>query len=162
MAISSESQVPLSLPIIDFSNPDLKPETPEWDLVRSQVRKALEEYGCFEALFDGASMELRKALFESSKEVFDLPLETKLSTKTDVHYEGYLTIPRVPIQEGMGFYGIDNPNVVNDLTHKLWPQGNIFVGYPSYHLKQTFGNECFCRLLQNYLAFGLALIYSKM
>lgn len=73
-------------------------------------------------------MELRKALFESSKEVFDLPLETKLSTKTDVHYEGYLTIPRVPIQEGMGFYGIDNPNVVNDLTHKLWPQGNIFVG----------------------------------
>ncbi|CAL9216503.1 unnamed protein product [Arabidopsis halleri] len=127
MAISSETQLPLSLPIIDFSSPDLKPETPEWDLVRSQVRKALEEYGCFEALFDGASMELRKALFEASKEVFDLPLETKLSTKTDMHYEGYLTIPRVPLQEGMGFYGVDNPNVVNDLTHKLWHQGNIFV-----------------------------------
>ncbi|KAG7593142.1 Oxoglutarate/iron-dependent dioxygenase [Arabidopsis thaliana x Arabidopsis arenosa] len=127
MAITSETQLPLSLPIIDFSSRDLKPETPEWDLVRSQVRKALEEYGCFEALFDGASMEQRKALFEASKEVFDLPLETKLSTKTDVHYEGYLTIPRVPLQEGMGFYGVDNPNVVNDLTHKLWPQGNIFV-----------------------------------
>ncbi|XP_010460573.1 PREDICTED: probable 2-oxoglutarate-dependent dioxygenase AOP1.2 isoform X2 [Camelina sativa] len=128
MSISSETQVPLSLPIIDFSSPDLKPETPEWDLVRSQVRKALEEYGCFEALFDGASMELRKAkLLEASKEVFDLPLETKQSTKTNIHYEGYLTIPIVPSQEGMGFYGVDNPNVVNDLTHKLWPQGNTFV-----------------------------------
>ncbi|XP_010499297.1 PREDICTED: probable 2-oxoglutarate-dependent dioxygenase AOP1 [Camelina sativa] len=128
MSISSETQVPLSLPIIDFSSPDLKPETPEWDLVRSQVRKALEEYGCFEALFDGASMELRKVkLLEASKEVFDLPLETKQSTKTNIHYEGYLTLPIVPSQEGMGFYGVDNPNVVNDLTHKLWPQGNTFV-----------------------------------
>ncbi|CAN8324924.1 unnamed protein product [Cochlearia groenlandica] len=127
MTISSEIKLPLSLPIIDFSSPDLKLETPEWDLVKSQVRKALEEYGCFEALFDGASMELRKALFEASKEVFDLPLETKMSTRTNIHYEGYLPIPSVPLQEGIGFYGVDNPNVVNDLTNKLWPQGNNFV-----------------------------------
>ncbi|EOA38798.1 hypothetical protein CARUB_v10011074mg [Capsella rubella] len=128
MVISSETQLPLSLPIINFSSPDLKPENPEWDLVRSQVRKALEEYGCFEALFDGPFMELRKAvLSEVSKEVFDMPLETKQGTKTDIHYEGYLTIPRVPSQEGMGFYGVDDPNVVNDLIHKLWPQGNSLV-----------------------------------
>ncbi|KFK27478.1 hypothetical protein AALP_AA8G388800 [Arabis alpina] len=31
----------------------------------------------------------------------------------------------MPLYEGMGFYGVDNPEVVDDLTHKLWPQGNI-------------------------------------
>lgn len=80
---TSKSQSPLSLPVIDFSNRDLKPETPEWDSVRAQVRKALEEYGCFEATFDGVSAELRKAILKATEEVFDLPLETKLRTKSD-------------------------------------------------------------------------------
>ncbi|CAH8337534.1 unnamed protein product [Eruca vesicaria subsp. sativa] len=123
---TSKIQSPLSLPVIDFSSRDLKPETPEWDSVRAQVRKALEEYGCFEAKFDGASMELRNAIFKATEEVFDLPLETKLSTKSDkIIYEGYLTIPTMPLYEGLGFYGVDSPEVVDDLTHKLWPSGNI-------------------------------------
>lgn len=62
--------------------------TLEWDSVRARVRKTLEKYGCFEALFDGASVELRKAVFEASEEVFHLPLETKISTKSDKLYKG--------------------------------------------------------------------------
>uniref|UniRef100_A0A1J3IL58 Putative 2-oxoglutarate-dependent dioxygenase AOP1 n=1 Tax=Noccaea caerulescens TaxID=107243 RepID=A0A1J3IL58_NOCCA len=127
MTKSSETRfLPLYLPIIDFTSHNLKPESPEWDSVRARVRKALEEYGCFEALFDGASAELRKAVFEASEELFALPLETKLSTKSDkLIYEGYLTIPTMPLYEAVGFYGVDNPEVVDDLTRKLWPQGNI-------------------------------------
>ncbi|VVA97743.1 unnamed protein product [Arabis nemorensis] len=123
--IGSNTGSPLSLPVIDFLSRDLKPKTPEWDSVRTRVRKAVEEYGCFEALFDGASTELRKAIFKAAEEVYDLPLETKLSTKSGEIYKGYLTIPNMPLYEGMGFYGVDNPEVVYDLTHKLWPQGNI-------------------------------------
>ncbi|WZZ29207.1 hypothetical protein YC2023_012608 [Brassica napus] len=89
MTISSKTQSHLTLPVIDFSIPNLKPASPEWDSVRAQVRTALEEYGCFEALFNGASVELRKALFEASEEFFDLPLETKLRTKSDKLYKGY-------------------------------------------------------------------------
>ncbi|KAH0904613.1 hypothetical protein HID58_044116 [Brassica napus] len=74
---------------------------PEWDSVRAQVRTALEEYGCFEALFNGASVELRKALFEASEEFFDLPLETKLRTKSDKLYKGYA--------EAIGCDGANNP-----------------------------------------------------
>ncbi|CAH2053623.1 unnamed protein product [Thlaspi arvense] len=126
MTMSSKTQFPLSLPVIDFSSRDLKPETLEWDSVRAQVRKALEGFGCFEALFDGASVELRKALFEASEEVFNLPLETKLNTKSDKLYKGYAgQVPTIPLYEGMGFDGADNPEVVDELTHKLWPQGNI-------------------------------------
>ncbi|CAH2053621.1 unnamed protein product [Thlaspi arvense] len=77
-------------------------------------------------MFDGASVELRKAVFKASEDVFNLPLETKLSTKSDkLIYKGYLTIPTMPLYEGMGFYGVDSPEVVDELTHKLWPQGNI-------------------------------------
>ncbi|XP_013585267.1 PREDICTED: probable 2-oxoglutarate-dependent dioxygenase AOP1 [Brassica oleracea var. oleracea] len=128
MTISSKPQcLPLSLPVIDFSVPNLKPETPEWDSVRAQVRKALEDFGCFEALFDGASVELRKAVFEASQEVFDLPLETKLSAKSEINrntgYSGQAL--GMPLYEGMGIDGVDNPDVVNDLTHKVWPRGNI-------------------------------------
>ncbi|VVA97742.1 unnamed protein product [Arabis nemorensis] len=129
MTISSKTRFPLSLPVIDFSSRDLKPKTPEWDSVRTRVRKALEEYGCFEALFDGASTELRKAIFKAAEELYDLPLETKLSTKVSTKsgqiYKGYGTIPTMPLYEVMGFYGVDNPEVVDDLTYKLWPQGNI-------------------------------------
>ncbi|CAN8303432.1 unnamed protein product [Cochlearia groenlandica] len=72
--VSLETNVPLHLPVIDFTNPNLKPGTVEWDLVRGDVRKSLEEYGCFEALFDKVPNKLRKAIFNVSKEAFELPL----------------------------------------------------------------------------------------
>ncbi|CAN6893091.1 hypothetical protein Bca4012_074119 [Brassica carinata] len=104
MTISSKPQyLPLSLPVIDFSVPNLKPETPEWDSVRAQVRKALEDFGCFEALFDGASVELQ--------------------INRNTGYSGQAL--GMPLYEGMGIDGVENPDVVNDLTHKVWPRGNI-------------------------------------
>ncbi|OAP00018.1 hypothetical protein AXX17_AT4G03760 [Arabidopsis thaliana] len=39
-------------PVIDFSNQTLKPGSSKWDEVKTDVRKALEDYGCFEASFD--------------------------------------------------------------------------------------------------------------
>ncbi|CAG7890237.1 unnamed protein product [Brassica rapa] len=126
MTISLKTQSHLTLPVIDFSIPNLKPATPEWESVRAQVRTALEEYGCFEALFNGASVELRKALFEASEEFFDLPVETKLRTKSDKIYKGYAgQHPTLPLYEAIGCDGANNPQSVDELTYKLWPQGNI-------------------------------------
>ncbi|CAH8337541.1 unnamed protein product [Eruca vesicaria subsp. sativa] len=127
MTLSSKTQFALTLPVIDFSVPNLKPKTPEWDSVKSQVRKALEEYGCFEALFDGVSVELRKALFKASEEVFDLPLETKLNSKSEklINHGYELQNPELPLYEGIGFNGVEDPESVDDLTRKLWPHGNV-------------------------------------
>ncbi|KAJ4886569.1 2-oxoglutarate (2OG) and Fe(II)-dependent oxygenase superfamily protein [Raphanus sativus] len=125
MTISSNTQSHLTLPVIDFSIPNLKPETQEWESVRAQVRTALEEYGCFEALLNGASVELRKALFEASEEFFDLPLETKLRIKSDELYKGYAgQHPTLPLYEAIGC-DAENPQTVDELTYKLWPQGNV-------------------------------------
>ena len=73
-----DSEIPLKLPVIDFSveSQSLKPETPQWDRLRGQVRQALEEFGCFEAVFDKQinHSDTQRALFEAFKELFDLPL----------------------------------------------------------------------------------------
>jgi isopenicillin N synthase-like dioxygenase len=119
------SETPLKLPIIDFSNLGQNPGAAEWDLVKLQVRKALEEYGCFEALFDKIPAESRKAIFGAVEELFDLPLQTKMRNASKKPYHGYVgQYPQVPLFESMG---IDDANIaeeVESLTTILWPQGN--------------------------------------
>ncbi|KAG2304739.1 hypothetical protein Bca52824_033390 [Brassica carinata] len=115
----------LQLPVIDFTSPNLKPGTVEWDSVRGDVRRALEEYGCFEALFDKVPVELRKAVFDVSEEAFQLPLEIKKRVVSRRKYRGYVgQIPTLPLFEVMGVDFAENEEKVNEFTHKLWPQGN--------------------------------------
>ncbi|XVE52140.1 hypothetical protein DITRI_Ditri02bG0098500 [Diplodiscus trichospermus] len=114
------------LPFIDFSNKDLKQSTPEWDSVKVQVRQALQEFGCFEALvLDEVGLELREAVFGALEEVFDLPLETKMLNVSEKPYHGYLGVhPRSPLYESIG---IDEPNIIQNvegLSNTFWPQGN--------------------------------------
>ncbi|KAK8496816.1 hypothetical protein V6N12_021141 [Hibiscus sabdariffa] len=114
------------LPVIDFSNQHLKPGSPDWDSVRTQVRQALEEYGCFEALYKKASSELRKAVFEGLEKLFELPLETKMKNVSDNPSHAYIAPhPNAPLYESIG---IEDPNVaqnVESLTNSFWPHGNM-------------------------------------
>lgn len=116
---------PLRLPIIDFSNQTLKPGTPAWDKVRSQVREALEEFGCFEAQFDKIPLDIRTEIFDALQDLFDLPLQTKLRHVSKMPFHGYVgQYPAAPLYECMS---IDDSNIhekVESLTHTLWPQGN--------------------------------------
>lgn len=119
------SETILKLPIIDFNNLNLEAKSPNWELVKSQVYKALAEYGCFEAIFDKVPLHLRKAIFTSLEELFDLPLETKLLNVSNKPYNGYLgQYPVVPLYERMA---IDDANIlekVKSTTNILWPDGN--------------------------------------
>ncbi|XVF25062.1 hypothetical protein REPUB_Repub13aG0181200 [Reevesia pubescens] len=119
------SETPFRLPVIDFSKQDLKPESPEWDSVKSQVLQALEEYGCFEALYDKAPLELRKAVFGGLEELFDRPLETKMLNVSEKPSHAYIAPhPNAPLYESIG---IEDPNIaenVESLTNSFWPQGN--------------------------------------
>ncbi|KAJ0007589.1 hypothetical protein Pint_29955 [Pistacia integerrima] len=58
--------------------PSLYEGSPEWGSMKSQVRKAFKEFGCFEALFDKVPVELWKSIFGAPEALFDLPLQTKL------------------------------------------------------------------------------------
>ncbi|KAI9084641.1 hypothetical protein K1719_033423 [Acacia pycnantha] len=122
------SETILKLPVIDFNSLDLDSKNPEWEEVKSQVHKALEECGCFEALFDKVPLEIRKSLFVVLKELFDLPLQTKLRNMSKKPFHGYVgQYPQVPLYESMG---IDDANVlekVESLETTLWPEG-----FPSF------------------------------
>ncbi|BBG99014.1 2-oxoglutarate and Fe(II)-dependent oxygenase superfamily protein [Prunus dulcis] len=73
------SETPPKLPVLDFSNQSLTPGTTEWNTVRAQVHNALEEYGCFEALFN------------------------KVQNVSKKPFHGYVgQYPMVPLYESMG------------------------------------------------------------
>ncbi|GAU23191.1 hypothetical protein TSUD_172180 [Trifolium subterraneum] len=95
--MGSETTCPM-LPVIDFSNLE-----DNWKLVKSQVYEVVTEYSCFEAnVFDDkVPFELRKAIFGSLEELFDLPLEKK---------------------ETQMF--LDDFDKINHMTNIWWPQGN--------------------------------------
>ncbi|KAK8617627.1 hypothetical protein V6N13_080537 [Hibiscus sabdariffa] len=71
---NTETQTRLS--VIDFSKQGLKSPSSEWDLMKAQVREALEEHGCFEASLDQL-MKLREAVLGAVEKMFDPPLQTK-------------------------------------------------------------------------------------
>ncbi|XVF74656.1 hypothetical protein PTKIN_Ptkin13bG0128700 [Pterospermum kingtungense] len=121
MEMSPETQV--KLPVIDFSKHDLKPGTPEWDSIKIQIRQALEEYGCFEALFDKV-VEVQEALFGAMQELFDLPLQTKKRYVSEKPFRGYYG-PTQTLYESMIIDdGNFAENIEQRLTNTLWPQGN--------------------------------------
>ncbi|OIT02752.1 PREDICTED: probable 2-oxoglutarate-dependent dioxygenase AOP1 [Nicotiana attenuata] len=115
----------IKLPNIDFSNEDLKTGTLVWNQVKNQVHQALVNYGCFEASFDKIPIHLRKSIFESLKELFDLPLQTKIRNTSTKPFHGYVgQYPAVPLYESMG---IDDANIsdkAESFTRILWPEGN--------------------------------------
>ncbi|GMI93987.1 hypothetical protein like AT1G52820 [Hibiscus trionum] len=115
------------LPVIDFSNPNLKPGSLEWDLVKFQVRAALEEYGCFDASLDQVA-ELRNAVFGAMEEMFDLPLETKKLYVSDKLFRGYFGSPSGLLESMTIDEAQSAENIEQHLTTTLWPHGNISFG----------------------------------
>ncbi|CAL1391461.1 unnamed protein product [Linum trigynum] len=117
----------LKLPFIDFSRPgNLKQGTPYWDSLKSQVREALEDYGCFEASFDRVPSRLRTDVFGSLEDLFDLPLPTKqASFPPEAFPQGYLGRP--PANPFFESFGLNDPHlldVVQNFSDRLWPQGD--------------------------------------
>ncbi|KAG4178982.1 hypothetical protein ERO13_A10G078500v2 [Gossypium hirsutum] len=120
-----DSQSPLKLPVIDFTKPELKPGTPEWDLAKGQVQQALQHYGCFEALFDKIPLETREAVFGAMEELFDLPLQIKSRNVSEIPYHGYIgQHPKIPLFESIGFDDADVIEKAEAQTRTFWPQGN--------------------------------------
>lgn len=111
------SQALLELPKINFSNIHKHDRgTLLWDSTKTQVLSALQEYGCFEASFNRVSSDLRKSMFASLQQLFDLPLETKVRNVPDKIFNGYIGQAKViPIYESLG---IEDPEIFANL---MWP-----------------------------------------
>ncbi|PIA65342.1 hypothetical protein AQUCO_00100666v1 [Aquilegia coerulea] len=111
--------------VIDFSSKDLKPGTSSWTLVRTKVRAALEEYGCFELVLND-TVQLHQDMLDSLKHLFDLPLETKAKHVSDDGFEGYTGNTQVmPLFEYMNINDIvSNHELLQRFTNLMWPEGN--------------------------------------
>ncbi|KAL2338108.1 hypothetical protein Fmac_012554 [Flemingia macrophylla] len=119
------SEVTLKLPVIDFTSIELKGNNPNWEEVKSQVHKALVEYGCFEANFGKVPLDLRKDIFGALHDLFDLPLQTKILNVSKKPYHGYVgQYPMVPLFESMGIDDAAIYDKVESMTNILWPNGN--------------------------------------
>ncbi|KAL5550750.1 hypothetical protein UlMin_000926 [Ulmus minor] len=115
-----------TIPTINFSEilSNLKAGSPSWNSVSNQIRQALEEYGCFEAIFPQVSPQLHEKVFSLSKALFELPLETKRKITSEEPYRGYIPPnPLMPLYESLA---IDYATSIQN-THKfldlLWPAG---------------------------------------
>ncbi|KAH7565136.1 hypothetical protein ACOSP7_020717 [Xanthoceras sorbifolium] len=119
------SQSQSRIPVIDLSNEELKPGTKTWVSTCKEIRHALEEFGCFEAIYSKVSMELHNQVFETTKELFDLPTETKMKNKSSKPYFHYLgQYSNLPLYESLG---IDNPTTLDStqsFTNLMWSSGN--------------------------------------
>ncbi|KAL8196664.1 hypothetical protein R6Q57_024629 [Mikania cordata] len=119
------SKAPIKLPVIDFSQ--LKTNNPSslsiWESTKTDVFNALQNYGCFEAS-SVVSIELQESVNDALKQLFDLPLETKLKNTSKTAFHGYVQSPKVPLYESMGIGNPFDPENVDDFTDLMWPNDN--------------------------------------
>ncbi|EEF44712.1 probable 2-oxoglutarate-dependent dioxygenase AOP1 [Ricinus communis] len=114
------------LPVLDFTLENLKPGTSCWAKACGEVRQALEEYGCFIVEYNNIlSPKLRDGVFNSLKELFDLPTETKMQNKYQKPLNGYVgQIAKLPLHESMGIDNATCLEATQDFTTLMWPDGN--------------------------------------
>ncbi|CAJ1967671.1 unnamed protein product [Sphenostylis stenocarpa] len=114
------------LPVLHFTKEDLKPGTESWLATCRSVRQALEEHGCFVAVYDKASDELQNGVFCSMKELFDLPTETKQrNTYEGAPLKGYVgQHPKIPLHQSMGIDEGATLEGIQRFSQKMWPKGN--------------------------------------
>ncbi|XP_076937319.1 deoxypodophyllotoxin synthase-like [Bidens hawaiensis] len=113
------------LPVIDLSLKSLNLHSSSWVTKCGEVRRALEEFGCFIAVFDGVSRELRDATFLASQELFDLPTEVKALNVLSTPYNGYIgQQPMVPLYESLGIENTTTNEGVESFIKLMWPSGN--------------------------------------
>ena len=119
------SQTEPLLPIIDFTNENLKPGSDTWVSACQVVRSALEDQGGFLALYDKVDSEVYNSVYSAMEKLFDLPIATKRRNTTEkpiFSYSGQRS--GIPLYESAG---IVNPLSIEDCrkyTQIIWPEGN--------------------------------------
>ncbi|XP_062088573.1 probable 2-oxoglutarate-dependent dioxygenase AOP1 [Humulus lupulus] len=118
----------IKIPVLDFTEKNLKPGSDSWVLACEKIRYGLEEYGCFEMVYDNddkVPLQLYNSIFSAAQDLFDLPIETKKKKVSDRPGCGYIgQIPIIPLYESME---VDNPTTFQNVeyfTNTMWPQGN--------------------------------------
>ncbi|KAJ8529001.1 hypothetical protein K7X08_035836 [Anisodus acutangulus] len=115
----------IKLPTIDFCLSELKPNSAQWISTRNKVFKSFEEFGCFEALFDKVSWEMKVDLYNELEKLFDFPLETKVKNFREESFHGYLgPNPKMQYFESLCIEDVFVPQIVQFFTQIFWQEEN--------------------------------------
>ncbi|XP_073063885.1 probable 2-oxoglutarate-dependent dioxygenase AOP1 [Primulina eburnea] len=115
----------IKLPAISFSQLKQESGTPTRESVKSQVKFALRDFGCFLATFDQIPPNLRNSVIGGLKQLFDLPLQTKLGNRSNIRYRGYSgQHPVMPLYESLGIDDALDHGSLEAFTNLMWPEGN--------------------------------------
>nr|BDF88548.1 habrochaitoside A synthase [Solanum habrochaites] len=116
----------VKIPTIDFSNEELKPNTPLWESTKIQLFEAFQEYGCIEAIYGENPNEIREGIFDIEKKIFEFPLETKMKNHSEIPLHiGYIgQIPHLPSYESLCIPNFLAPQSVENFANIFWPNGN--------------------------------------
>lgn len=127
------------LPVIDFSSEELKRGSSTWESVKAEVRTAVEKYGCFLALYDKIPNEVREQVFDTTAELFDLPLQHKTQDIFGRDFIGYIgPNSERPLYESLGIENATSPEKVDLFTSKICTTGNFNFRYIFIILCQIF------------------------
>lgn len=113
-----------NLPVITFNSQTLNPNTNTSLSTSHAVRQALEEYGCFVVSTNEIPWDLREIMFELSKDLFYLPLETKIKNTSRILGFGYGNHSSLPLYECFGIENGATLEATRSFTHLLFPSGN--------------------------------------
>lgn len=117
--------VTVKLPAINFSELKQESGTPDRESVKSQVKFALREFDCFLATFDQIPPNLRNSVIAGLKQLFELPLPTKLRNRSNIRYRGYIgQYAVVPLYESLGIDDALDLGSVETFTNLMWSEGN--------------------------------------
>lgn len=114
-----------SLPSLDLTSKNLKPDSSSWIATCDDVRHALEEYGCFIAMYDRISSELSNTMVSCLEDLFSLPTETKVQNLSGNKYFGHVAPNTMsPLYESIGIREVNRPEETQTFTDLMWPSGN--------------------------------------
>lgn len=114
-----------NLPTINLGGENVKQGTSSWISTCDNVREALEEYGCFVAMYDKVSLDLHGKVFDVIQPLFELPSEVKARNSSNLPYHGYYKPEQyMPLLESFGIEHAPVLDGIRSFTDLLWPNGN--------------------------------------
>lgn len=135
-------EISCPIPVIDLSEESMNEAAGNGGIPRcNQVREAMEEFGCFFVVYGSDSeMMKRGRVFHLLKELFDLPIETKMknvnSNPEIPSINGYNRLSE--IHENANLFNATEPATIQSFAHLMWPSGNPNFWYVIYKIIHEF------------------------